>query len=43
MIYIMHCAAGPGARAVCGVVLLSFACWDCGFESRRLQGRLSLL
>jgi hypothetical protein len=29
-------------RAVEGVGLRPFACWDCGFESRRLHGRIFL-
>jgi len=27
--------AGPGTRAVKGVGLRPFACWDCGFDSCR--------
>ena len=35
--------ADPGGRAVEGVGLRQFACQDCGFESRCLYGRLSLV
>ena len=35
--------ADSGGRAVCGVGLRPLACWDCGFESRRVQGCLSLV
>jgi hypothetical protein len=31
------------SRAVCGVDLQPFVCWDCGFESHRMIGRLSLV
>ena len=34
--------ASSSSRAVIGVGLRSFACWDCGFKSRRGHGRLSL-
>ena len=34
--------AGPNGRAVLGVCLRPFACWDYGFESRRGHGCLSL-
>jgi len=34
--------SGPNGRAVLGVCLRPFACWDCGFESRRGHGCLSL-
>jgi hypothetical protein len=33
----------PGGRAVLGVGLRPFACWDCGFESRRGHGCLALV
>ena len=33
----------PMALAVKGVCLRPFACWDCGFESRRRHGSLSPL
>jgi predicted Zn-ribbon and HTH transcriptional regulator len=37
-------SADHSGRAVYGVVLRPFACWDCGFESRRrVQGCLSLV
>jgi hypothetical protein len=35
--------ADPGGRAVVGVGLRPFACWDCGFESRRGHGCLALV
>jgi hypothetical protein len=35
--------ADPGGRAVQGVGMRPFACWDCGFESRRRHGYLSLV
>jgi hypothetical protein len=35
--------ADPSGRAVYGVDLRPFACWDCGFESRRGRGCLSLV
>jgi len=35
--------ADPSSLAVWGVVLRSLACWDCGFESRRGHGCLSLM
>ena len=35
--------ADPSDRAVWGVGLRPFACWDCGFESRRGHGCLCLL
>ena len=34
--------AYPGGRAVYGVGLLPFACWDCEFESSRVHGCLSV-
>jgi len=33
--------AGPGGRLGYGVNLQQLACWDCGFESRRVHGCLS--
>jgi len=33
---------GPGGRAFYGVGLQPFACWDCGFESGREHGCVSL-
>jgi hypothetical protein len=33
----------PSSRAVWGVGLRPLACWDCGFESRRRYGCLSLV
>jgi len=35
--------AGPTGHAVQGVGLRQLACWDCGFESRRSHGCLSLV
>jgi len=35
--------AGPSGRAVKGVGLRPFACWDRGFESQRGHGRLSVV
>jgi len=35
--------ADPRTRAVYGVGLLSLACWNCGFESHRGHGCLSLV
>jgi hypothetical protein len=35
--------ADPSDRVVEGVGLLPLACWDCGFESRRGHGCLSLM
>ena len=35
--------ADPGGRATYDVSLQSFACWDCGFESRRGRRRLSFV
>ena len=35
--------AGPSDRAVQGVGRRSLACWDCGFESRRRYGCLSVV
>ena len=37
-----HCVE-PGGRAVWGVGVWPLACWDCGFESRRGHGGLSLV
>ena len=34
---IVECA-GPFGRAVKGVILRPFTCWDCGFQSRRGHG-----
>jgi len=34
--------AGPSGLAVQGIGLRPFACWDCGFESRRQHEYLSL-
>jgi hypothetical protein len=36
-------SADPSGRAVLGVGLRPFACWDCGFESRRGHGCLFLV
>jgi hypothetical protein len=33
----------PSGRAVLGVGLRPVACWDCGFESRKRHGCLSLV
>jgi hypothetical protein len=35
--------ADPRSCAVCSVGLPPHACWDCGFESRRAHGCLSLM
>ena len=35
--------AGPIGRAVYGVGFRPLACWDCGFESRRKHGCLSVV
>jgi hypothetical protein len=35
--------ADPAGRAAQGVVPPQLACWDCGFDSRREQGCLSLV
>ena len=35
--------AGPCGRAVLGVGLRPLACWECGFESHRGHGCLSLV
>ena len=35
--------AGPSGRAVLGVGLRPLVCWDCGFESRRGHGCLSVV
>ena len=35
--------ADPSGRAVKGVGLRSLVCWDCGLESRRGQGCLSVV
>jgi hypothetical protein len=35
--------ADPSGRAVYGVGLPPFACWDCEFECRRGHGSLSLV
>ena len=35
--------ADPGGRAVQGFGLWPFACWDCGFESSREHGCLSVV
>jgi hypothetical protein len=34
-------SADPGGRAASGVGLQKFACWNCGFESRREHGWVS--
>ena len=39
----MELAAGPGGRATYGVGLRPLACWDCGFESHRGHGCLSVV
>jgi len=39
----MYPTIDPGSRAVKGLGLRPFTCWDCGFESRRSHGCLSLL
>jgi hypothetical protein len=41
LVYIMY--ANPSDRAVSGVGLQPFACWDSGFESRRGHGCLCLV
>ena len=33
----------PGVRAVSGVGMRPLACWDCGFDSRRGHGCLSVV
>jgi len=38
-----HYIAGPSSRSVEGVGLRPRACWDCGFESHRRHGRLSVV
>ena len=38
----VYCAV-PSDRAVYGVGLQPLACWDCGFESSRRQGCLSVV
>ena len=40
--HVMH-LAGRSGRAVYGVGLQPFTCWDCGLESRRGHGCLSVL
>jgi len=35
-------SAHPSGRADYGVGLRTLACWDCGFESRRRRGCLSV-
>ena len=35
--------ADPSGRAVLGVGLQPLACWNCGFQSRRGHGFLSLV
>jgi hypothetical protein len=35
--------ADPGTRAVKGVDLRPLACWDCGFDTRRGHGWLSVV
>jgi hypothetical protein len=37
------CFAVPSDRAVYGVGLRTFACWDCGFKSRGGDGCLSFV
>ena len=39
----MSSDAGPSGRAFLGVGLRPLACWDCGFESRREHGCLSVV
>jgi len=39
----MKQSADPSGRAVYGVSLQALVCWDCGIESRRGHGRLSLM
>jgi hypothetical protein len=36
-------SAHPSGRAVYGVGLRPLACWDCGFESLRRHGCLSVV
>jgi hypothetical protein len=40
---IIYLNADPNDRAVYGVGLRPFVCWDCGFESRRGHECLSLV
>jgi hypothetical protein len=40
---ILFIVADPSGRAVYGVGLWPLAWWDCGFESRRRHGCLSLV
>jgi hypothetical protein len=42
-IRLLYHVAGPSARAVYGVGLPSLACWDCGFDSHRGHGCLSVV
>jgi hypothetical protein len=39
----MHHVANLDVHAVYGLGLQPLACWDCGFESRRRHGCLSLV
>ena len=39
----VHAGADPGGHAVYGVGLRPLDFWDCGFESRREHGCLSLM
>jgi hypothetical protein len=41
--YLSNYISGPSGRAFWGVDLRSLACWDCGFESRRRHGCLSVV
>jgi hypothetical protein len=43
IIVCIPCKADPSGRTVSGVGLQPFACWDCGFESRREHGCLSVV
>jgi len=39
---VLYLTADPSGRVVCGVSQRPLACWDCGFETRRGHGCLSL-
>jgi len=43
LLYTMRPNAGPSGRAVQGVGLRPFACWECEFESHRGHGCMSLI
>jgi hypothetical protein len=42
-LYSVYITVDPGCRAVYGVGLGPLTCWDCGFESRRGHGCLSVV